>query len=257
MNTNSLKSNKMFSTLKNNVSNAYPSFLSKQKTPNSKLLTVPVNANNSIYNNSFDTYENENSSFIPSSLTTNILTTSTNQPSIYSSVIRYLFIIIIIVFLMLNIVLYLIKPINVSITEIYNPLLGFFGFEKVNTSKNIIKNENENENEDETEDENEDEIDNKNTAINNLKHTINNKNNKNKDRNISNKQGGNNSLDNNTSNDLGDVQQINNPLSGSGYCYIGEDKGFRSCIEVGKGDICMSGDIFPTKDICINPNLRE
>lgn len=43
----------------------------------------------------------------------------------------------------------------------------------------------------------------------------------------------------------------------SGYCYIGEDRGFRNCIEVGENDKCMSGDIFPTREICINPNLRE
>lgn len=43
----------------------------------------------------------------------------------------------------------------------------------------------------------------------------------------------------------------------SGYCYIGEDRGFRSCVQVGEGDTCMSGDIFPTNAICINPNLRE
>jgi hypothetical protein len=43
----------------------------------------------------------------------------------------------------------------------------------------------------------------------------------------------------------------------SGYCYIGEDRGFRNCIEVGENDKCMSGDIFPTQEICINPNLRE
>jgi hypothetical protein len=42
----------------------------------------------------------------------------------------------------------------------------------------------------------------------------------------------------------------------SGYCYIGEDRGFRSCVQVGANDTCMSGDIFPTKDICVNPNLR-
>lgn len=44
--------------------------------------------------------------------------------------------------------------------------------------------------------------------------------------------------------------------SKSGYCYIGEDRGFRSCIKVGENDQCISGDIFPTMDICINPNLR-
>ena len=43
----------------------------------------------------------------------------------------------------------------------------------------------------------------------------------------------------------------------TGYCYIGEDRGFRSCIKVDDSDMCMSGDIFPTSEICINPNLRE
>jgi hypothetical protein len=44
--------------------------------------------------------------------------------------------------------------------------------------------------------------------------------------------------------------------SKSGWCYIGEDRGFRSCISVGDNDKCMSGDIFPTNEICVNPNLR-
>jgi len=42
-----------------------------------------------------------------------------------------------------------------------------------------------------------------------------------------------------------------------GYCYIGSYKGKRTCIEVEKGTECMSGDIFPTMDICINKNLRN
>ena len=42
----------------------------------------------------------------------------------------------------------------------------------------------------------------------------------------------------------------------TGYCYIGEDRGTRTCIYSGKRDICMSGDIFPTLDVCINPKLR-
>lgn len=50
---------------------------------------------------------------------------------------------------------------------------------------------------------------------------------------------------------------VQKPASKSGFCYIGEDRGFRSCIEVGEGEVCMSGDIFPTQAICINPNLRE
>ena len=42
----------------------------------------------------------------------------------------------------------------------------------------------------------------------------------------------------------------------SGWCYIGEDRGFRSCSQVGANDQCMSGDIFPSQELCINPNLR-
>lgn len=42
----------------------------------------------------------------------------------------------------------------------------------------------------------------------------------------------------------------------SGWCYIGTDRGFRSCAQVGINDSCMSGDIFPSKEICVNPNLR-
>ena len=41
------------------------------------------------------------------------------------------------------------------------------------------------------------------------------------------------------------------------HCFIGTDRGFRSCIEIGDADKCMSGDIFPTHDICINPSLRQ
>jgi hypothetical protein len=42
----------------------------------------------------------------------------------------------------------------------------------------------------------------------------------------------------------------------SGYCYIGTEKGFRSCVYVGKNDVCMSEDVYPSIDICINPKLR-
>lgn len=42
----------------------------------------------------------------------------------------------------------------------------------------------------------------------------------------------------------------------NGYCYIGYDNGQRECVDVYAGDICMSGEIFPSLDICINPKLR-
>ena len=42
----------------------------------------------------------------------------------------------------------------------------------------------------------------------------------------------------------------------AGWCYIGMDRGTRACSEVGANDMCMSGNIFPSQDICMNPNLR-
>lgn len=42
----------------------------------------------------------------------------------------------------------------------------------------------------------------------------------------------------------------------SGWCLIGTDNSARSCAEVGVNDVCMSGDIYPRKDVCINPSLR-
>lgn len=49
-----------------------------------------------------------------------------------------------------------------------------------------------------------------------------------------------------------------NKIEGNlGFCYIGEYKGFRSCASISESDKCLSGDIFPTREICINPNLRQ
>ena len=42
-----------------------------------------------------------------------------------------------------------------------------------------------------------------------------------------------------------------------GWCYVGTDKGFRSCAQIRNSSACLSGKIFPTKAICINPSLRE
>ncbi len=57
--------------------------------------------------------------------------------------------------------------------------------------------------------------------------------------------------------DAGSRTQSSKMKQKSGFCYIGEDRGFRRCIAVGEGDKCLSGDIFPTDEICVNPNLRE
>ena len=41
------------------------------------------------------------------------------------------------------------------------------------------------------------------------------------------------------------------------WCYIGEEKGVRNCVRLTDSQKCMSGDIFPSSDMCINPNLRS
>jgi len=45
-------------------------------------------------------------------------------------------------------------------------------------------------------------------------------------------------------------------VKGDGFCYIGYDKNQRECTNVYEGDICMSGQIFPTMAVCLNPHLR-
>ena len=42
-----------------------------------------------------------------------------------------------------------------------------------------------------------------------------------------------------------------------GYCYVGTDRNVRTCVKVGVGDKCASGKVFPTMDLCVNPNLKE
>ena len=54
---------------------------------------------------------------------------------------------------------------------------------------------------------------------------------------------------------LDGVSQENNKGAG-GYCSVGSYKGIRSCIMVEDSTKCLSGEIFPSKEICINPSLR-
>jgi hypothetical protein len=47
--------------------------------------------------------------------------------------------------------------------------------------------------------------------------------------------------------------QYNTPV---GYCFIGQQRDSRYCSEISEAHQCASGDVFPTMDMCINPNLR-
>ena len=49
---------------------------------------------------------------------------------------------------------------------------------------------------------------------------------------------------------------IQNPSSKS-WCYVGTDRNYRSCVQVKNSTECMSGKIYSSKQICVNPTLRE
>ena len=60
----------------------------------------------------------------------------------------------------------------------------------------------------------------------------------------------------NTKADISTESNIQKPKQ-SGYCYIGTDRTYRTCVKMEPGDVCASNKVYPTKDVCINPNLRR
>lgn len=61
-----------------------------------------------------------------------------------------------------------------------------------------------------------------------------------------------------TENYLADEASSNIQHSGkSKWCFVGDEKGTRNCVQVEESQKCMSGDIFPSRDICINPKIRS
>jgi hypothetical protein len=51
-------------------------------------------------------------------------------------------------------------------------------------------------------------------------------------------------------------QPVHSDSQQQGYCYIGKINNSRYCAKVSSRNSCMSGDIFPTMAVCVNPNLR-
>jgi hypothetical protein len=51
--------------------------------------------------------------------------------------------------------------------------------------------------------------------------------------------------------------QSNRASGKSGFCYVGEENGIRSCVRVSEHDICTSGKIYSSQEICRNPKLRK
>jgi len=50
---------------------------------------------------------------------------------------------------------------------------------------------------------------------------------------------------------------IQNPIATNkaGWCLVGEYKGRRGCIEVSEQDKCLSGQVYPSQKLCLNPVL--
>jgi hypothetical protein len=57
--------------------------------------------------------------------------------------------------------------------------------------------------------------------------------------------------------------QTTNPIqsstssSKSNWCLVGEYNGTRGCISVSDQDKCLSGQVFPNQQMCLNPNLSQ
>lgn len=52
---------------------------------------------------------------------------------------------------------------------------------------------------------------------------------------------------------------IQNPVSSgkNSWCLVGEYHNKRGCIEVADGDKCLSGQVFPSQQLCLNPTLSQ
>lgn len=52
---------------------------------------------------------------------------------------------------------------------------------------------------------------------------------------------------------------IQKPISANkiNWCLIGEYQGKRGCVEVSDSNKCMSGQLFPSQSICLNPNITN
>lgn len=244
-------------SLSNNLelgSSPRASLFSPNKASASRLLSVPLNS----------------ASAVVSSTTEAASTTFDNATPSGSSFWRYLTVFLILVFLSVNLVLFLIKPTNADITHLYDPLMTFSD-KHFNTKFVSSKTKEPAATPVTTKAKN-------NSGLKKIENALDMKKPINK---IETSAAGTGTGTTGTS--AASMQASNletrtvknykklpvipkaddstsaiqmNPTSKAGFCYIGEDRGFRSCINVGEGDVCMSGDIFPTEAVCINPNLR-
>ena len=69
--------------------------------------------------------------------------------------------------------------------------------------------------------------------------------------------------DNNHNNDEPSADKTSNPIQNpissgkSNWCLVGEYQGRRGCIAISDSDKCMSGQIFPSQQACLNPTFSQ
>ena len=44
---------------------------------------------------------------------------------------------------------------------------------------------------------------------------------------------------------------------GNNWCLVGEYQGRRGCVELGNSDKCLSGQVFPSQKMCLNPTITN
>ena len=53
------------------------------------------------------------------------------------------------------------------------------------------------------------------------------------------------------------IQSTSAASSKSQWCLVGEYNGSRGCVSVNEQDKCLSGQVFPSQQICLNPTLTQ
>lgn len=243
--TNTIRNN--VSNVSNVISNAMSNAVSKVPTMMSKVASKVASKVPTMIPAKVPTTLSNAVSKVPTVLSTAAISANNGGISFFT----FLLIVFILGFLGLTIYLYLEKPKDKDIIHLYDPVLNYIK-QKLAEVESKAKNEKEevklkiqkHENTEKADEL----IEHNNSAIKKLDKSLN------KPADDVNK---NPVAELKPDEDSKKEMQMNKPVSKAGFCFIGEDRGNRSCIEVGEGDLCMSGDIFPTQAICINPRLRQ
>jgi len=265
-----LQTNNTNDYLKSNSIGSFGNTNSKSQNIPSLSVTsdIPKSTNNDLYKPSLSIpYSSNNSeSYTPSSTTTSSASkfSSSSIPSYffsYNLIIFFMIILLLLSFIGYNVFIFLyhgIEGFSEDFKKYVIYILNLIGYTQLSETSNNNNNNNENQQL-------------KNINVNTVQGGIEKSTNKNEkiheqneanyleDKQVNTNLKNKDTVSNNQNTDYEADDTMSNIQSKgkSGYCYIGEDRGFNSCVYVGPNDTCLSGDIFPSMDICVNPKLRS